>query len=561
MRRILSRLAASAVVTVMVAGCGGGGDGGGYGSGPSGLVSFVGTTGVFAAWANSDTGEYAVASIGTYAGKRQVLHGTVDFTTGVDVGQSAGVEVYKGNDGHIYVLDLTSPFPPDSQQLSSETAATVDDTCSLAGTQVSGANYDYVGVYFAADLQTPTNSSYFYRLPGADGVCNTADDVVHMVKTGMSATDAPVAVSAMPVATVRTAAGGIAGFVVKSGAQLLRVDANFANPVVMATFGAPIGVAVALPVGTLQGYPTAQLYVVDGSIYAVNYATASTSPALYTIAHWTTTNAGASFVASPTTLYFDIYTAASGSTPASTAILAMPADGSAAPTVIATEAGRVETLAFPVAGTGLVWGVANPNYTIRTMAQSGGAVTTLWSSSVNAGTFIATATTVYWTTWSASNNASTHVVTRSATSTGIVDLDGTVIRAPLTNSTFASGGEQLPWPADTTTTSTPYETVLQVQNLSPVTVTNPTTGTTYVADGVSGGTVVAIDTATNQTVATLGTVPVGNATFLTGTFRDPGHTGFVEATTSLSTNDPATRGLYLLNTHGANTLVHVIGNL
>ena len=51
----------------------------------------------------------------------------------------------------------------------------------------------------------------------------------------------------------------------------------------------------------------------------------------------------------------------------------MPADGSAAPTVIDTEPGRVATLLFPVQGSNLIWGVVNPTYTIRTLPAAGGA--------------------------------------------------------------------------------------------------------------------------------------------------------------------------------------------
>jgi hypothetical protein len=413
----------------------------------------------------------------------------------------------------------------------------------------------------SADLQNPVNSSYFYRLPGTDGVCNTADDVVQIVKTGMSATNAPITISSMPVATVRTALGGISWFVVKSGAQLVLVDGNFAHPVVLGTFAAPIGVAVALPVGTLQGYPSGQLFVVDGDIVYVNYVTQAVSAPLFAIPAWTSTSAGASFAASPSTLYFSVNTAATQTTPASASIYAMPTDGSAATAVVDTEAGHIDNLAFPVAGTNLVWGVANPTYTIRTLAQSGGSATTLATSTVNAGSFAATATTVYFTTWAATSNATTKIVTRSATASGIVGMNGTVIQASLANSSFAGGGEQFPWPNDTTTTATPYETVFQVLGLSPVTLTDATTGYTSVADGVSGGTVIAIDTATNRAVATLGTVPIGTATFLTGTFRDAGHTGFIEAYTSLSTNDPVTRDLYLLNSQASNSLVRVTGNL
>jgi hypothetical protein len=237
--------------------------------------------------------------------------------TGASLSQPAGIEIYKYNDGHIYALDLTSPGAPAAQQLSSESAATIDDTCTLSGTAVAGANYDYVGVYFTADLQTTTNSSYFYRLPGPDGVCNTADDIIHMVKSGMTAATAPIVASGMPVATVRTAMGGISGFVVKSGADLMLVDSNFANPIILGTFAAPIGVAVALPTGTTQGYPTGQLYVVDGNIVHVDYVAHAVSAPLYTIPNWSATSAGSLFAASPTTLYFSINTPAAGSTPAS----------------------------------------------------------------------------------------------------------------------------------------------------------------------------------------------------------------------------------------------------
>jgi hypothetical protein len=154
-------------------------------------------------------------------------------------------------------------------------------------------------------------------------------------------------------------------------------------------------------------------------------------------------------------------------------------------------------------------------------------------------------------------------VTRSGTQSGIVGQDGTVIQAPLASSTFVSGGEQEPWPSasDTTTTNTPYETILQVRGLSTVTVTNPTTGYQYVEDGVGGGTLVAIDATSNQVIGTLGTLPSSNATALTDTFRGAAHTGFLEATSPISTQDPTTRDLYLIDTQAANSLQRVTGNL
>ena len=566
MRRITSWVALGAATTTLLAGCGGGyryGDGYGDGGGPGSneLISFVGTTGVFAAWADSETGEFAAAASGSYAGKRQSLHGSIDFMTGQDLMQPAGVEIYKTSDGHIRAIDLTSYLEPQSQQISNETGATVDDTCSLSGTQVAGANTDYAGVYFAADLQNPVNSAYFYRLPGLDGSCDTADDVVHMVRTGMSSTDAPITVSAMPVATVHSATGSITGFVIKSGTQLVMVDNTFANPVVLGTFAGTIGVAIALPVGTTQGYPTGQLFLVDGNVVHVNYASPALSATLFTIPGWTPTSNGANFAASPTALYVSVNTAAAAGAPESASIYTIPADGSAAAAVVDTEASHIDSLSFPVGGTNLVWGETTPTYTIRAMAQSGGTPFTLAASSVNAGMFTATATTVYYTTWSSATDNTARTVTRSATTTAVVGLDGTVIQAPLANSTFASGGEEQPWPDDTVTTATPYETMIQVQGLTPVTVADPASGYTYTVDGVSGGTLVAIDTGTNQPGVTIGTLPASNAAGLTGTFRDAGHTGFIEATNAASTNDPATRDLYLLNTQQAGTLTRITNNL
>ena len=564
MRKFVVAGVLGTAIAGILSACGGDGGYGGYNNGPPPaptLDSYVGTTGVFVAWADDASATFSAATVGSYAGKKQSLRGTIDFISGRPLGQPAGVEIYKGSDGFIHEVDLTSTSAPVAQQVSSETAATIDDTCTLSGTAVAGANYDYVGVYFTADLVTPTNSSYMYRLPGPDGVCNTADDVIHMVKTGMSPADAPIVATGMPVATVRTAQGGISGFVVKNGASLVLVDGNFANPIVLGTFAAPIGVAVALPVGTTQGYPSGQLYVVDGNIVYVDYVGHTVSSSLFAIPNWTPTNAKALFAASPNSLYFSINTPAAGATPASTAIYSMPANGSAPPAMIDSEAGTIATLLFPVAGANLLWGVENPTYTIRTLPASGAAPTTLVTGAGNDGTFIATAATVYYESWTQTNDTTTHVLTRSGTQSGIVGVDGTVIQAPLANSTFVDGGEQQPWPDDTVTTITPYQTLFQVTGLTPVTVTNATTGCPYVEDGVSGGTLVAIDAGSNQPGVTVGTLPTSTAVTLSGTFRDSDRSGFLEASNALSTEDPATRDLYLLNSQEAESLTRVTDSL
>jgi hypothetical protein len=564
---LLHRRAADLFVGALLFGglsaCGGGGGyySGGGGGPPPTATSYVGTTGVFVAWADPNSGAYVYSTVGTYAGKKQVQHGSVDFMTGQSVGQAAAVQIYKANDGHVYAVDLATSGNPTPQQISTESAATVDDLCSFTGTAAAGANYDYAGIYFAADLQSTTNSSYFYRLPGPDGVCNTPDDVIHMVKTGMATTDAPIVASAMPVATVHTSQGGISGFVIKSGANLVLVDSNFANPVVLGTFAAPIGVAAALPVGTVQGYPTGQLYVVDGNIVYVDYVADTTSAPLFTIPNWSPTNTQALFAASPDTLYFSINTPATQTVAASAGIYSLAADGSGAPALVESTAGRIDGLQFPVQSANLIFSVLSPNFSVQALPVSGGPTLMLASDSDNAGSFTATAANVYFTTWEGSTDAATHTVTRSGTQSGIVGVNGTLIQALLANSMFMSGGEEFPWPNDTTTTQTAYETMFQITGLAPVTVTNPTSGEVYIEDGVSGGDLIAIDAGSNQIVANIGTLPAGTATFLSGTFRGYEHTGFIEATTAISTQDPATRDLYLINSQGTGSLERVTDNL
>ena len=90
---------------------------------------------------------------------------------------------------------------------------------------------------------------------------------------------------------------------------------------------------------------------------------------------------------------------------------------------------------------------------------------------------------------------------------------------------------------------------------------NPTTAETYVFDGVSGGAVIAIDMTSNLPDATIGVMPNNTATSLTGTFRNNEHSGFLEATTSVPTQSPTTRGQFLLNSQTMTTLTAVTDNL
>jgi hypothetical protein len=562
MTRISSGAAIGAAITMVLSGCGGSDNGSPPPPPPPpGQTSFVGSIGPASAWAETNGSALAGPTL-TYAGKRQMQRGNVDPMTNSDVGMATGVQVFKASDGHVYGVDLTSTAAPAPVQRSTEAMATVDPLCSSTGTSMGGSSYDYAGVFFAADLAQPANSTYAYRLPGPDGVCDTPDDIVHVVKTGTDSTVAPAVGVAMPAATVQDATGALTGFIAKSGASLVLTDSNLANPVTVGVFASTVGVASALPIGLASGYPTGRLFVVDGNIVYVNYAAATTSAPLFTIPNWTATNDHLVTAASPTTLYFAVNTPASGSTPASSTIYQMPSDGSAAPVAMGTQTGVVRQMEFAVGGSALVVGTVDVGYSIAAWPAAGGpAMTLMTAPSDNDGRFSVTASDAYYTTWFASSAPGSF--TRTGTTSGVVGMDATVVMQPLSDSMFMGGGEADVFAAgDTTTQRTAWVTMFQVQNLSAVTVSDPATGTTFTEDGLSGGTLLAIDTTTNSVAATIGTFPTSLATSLaTATYRGIDHTLFLQAVTPLSSQDPTSLDLYLLNSRTPNSLVRATSNL
>ncbi len=561
--RLLASAAISAAVSALLAGCGGDGDCIDCGVvPPQATTSYLGSGGsTIAAWADPTTQTLDVAPLGQYGGKRQIQRGTVSPYTGNDVGQPAGAEIYEFADGYIHELDLTDVGFPVAAQVSTESNATIDPGCTETGKNaVAGATYDYQGVFFAGDLSAPQNSTYIYRLPGADGVCNTSDDVIHAVRTGMSPTDPYLVASVMPAATYFSAGGAITGFVGKSGNTIVLTDANVATPATLATYASPIGVLDALPVGAVSGYETNRLFVVDGDIVSIDYANKTVSDSLFTIPNWTNTDDHLVTAASPDMLYFSTYTPGVGGAPGSSDIYGMPADGSAAPTLMSTQVGHVTQLAFPVGSSNLVVGIEDgTTYSIVAMPAAGGLATTVMMGTETSGRFTATATDVYWTEWNVTNTGS--AITRTGTMSGISAMDGTVVMAAVANSMFMNGGEATPWAVgDVLTQRTSLETVFQVTNLHPVTVT--ANGVTYTADGISGGTLNSIDTASNTMIVAVGTFPTSTATLLEGTIHSSfGHWMFIEASTLASTQDPATRDLYLLNSNTAGSLVRATTSL
>jgi hypothetical protein len=560
--RPLAPAAIAGAVTLLLAGCGGSSDSCTDCVPPpvSGVTSYVGTTDTVAAWADPGSMTMDVAPAGVYAGKRQMIRGTVSPYTGAQLDQPAGVEIYEYGDGTVHLLDLTDIGLPSAVQVSSETAATIDPECTENG-QDSNTTfvYSYTGVYFASNLASPADSVYVYRMPGPDGICNTTDDVLHAVHTGMLSTDAPLVAAEMPHATIYDQTGAIQGFIAKSGPNLVRLDANVSTPMTLATYGtADIQVLDAMPVGQVSGFETGRLFVVDGNIVHVDYASNAVSASLFAIPNWSPTDSHmVAPAASPGFLYFAINTPGVGGALGVGTIYQMPADGSAAPTVLGTVAGRVSELQFPVGGSSVLVGVVGDLYSIEAIPETGGLGTSVFFGTETVGRFTATSTDVYYTEWNQVTVGTT--TTRTSPMSGIVAMDGTTVMATVPNSMFMIGGEAAPWPAnDVTTQRTPLVTVFQVTGMSASSTTSsPVTGLSFTAPNLTGGTLASFDTSTNAMVATLGTFDSSTtATLLNGTVHPSiGHWLFLDAQTQASTSDPATHDEYLIESQTPASLV------
>ena len=469
--------------------------------------------------------------------------------------QAGYSEIFKGSDGHIYRLDLSITGSPAARQVSSESNATVDDLCSLSGATASlGTDVNYLAVQYFNDFANPENSVYFYRLPGPDGTCNTSDDVIYMVKLGMTTTEAPV-LARMPAAVAHDPnTGAILGFVVNEGAALTFYDSNFQNRVVLETPASPIGVAY--PLGTTDLTDTGRLFVLDGNIVYVNYGTQSVSQTLFTLPNWTASKRFPT-AANPTTLYFSVDTSDRTQTPVilTSALYSIPRDGSAAPAQLATESGIIQAVAAPVGGTTVVYSVVPPKgtYTLRDVSSSNTqtpSVVTAATTAGNAGSFIATDDSIYYTVENYSAPDSTTRVYAN-TSTGIVAMDGTVIEPLVANSKFIaqqSDGNGSDW-----------LNVVRARNLTPVTLVSAADGATYTEDGISGATLEAINTSTNAVTVTLGTLPSG--TIMNGTGTLTGTAGYIDGLNVNSTLNPTTRDLLYIDTSAANSLQALTSNL
>ena len=548
---LLAGIAAGLILTGCDDGHGGYYNGGGGGQGP--IVQFVAPTdSVFVAATdpNNPTNTYG-PNAGTWAGARLFITANVSANSPTTTHQADFAQMYKSNNGHLYATGLQVAGLPSPAQVSSESSATIDDLCSLNGANTTlGTDVNYVAITSYVDYANPLNSVYFYRKPGASGACGTSMDTVSMVYLGMGPNDAPIS-ALMPMAVVHDPhSGAITGFVVNEGTAITMYDENFANRTVIYTPTTAISVAYSLANSGVTA--TGGLFVLDGNIVYIDYTQGSVSAPLFTVPNWDPTKRFANS-ANGTTEFFAVNTSNEAATPVvpTSAVYSMPLNGSAAPTLLGSESGSIGEVTVAIYGTTVAWSVVPPAgvYTIRTSTGAGATPVTAFTSTGNAGTFVATATDIYYTTETEAAPTPT-TVTYTNTQTGIVAMSGAVVEAPVLNSRFVA--------EERDDNGSVWIDIIRARNLSPVTVAETANGKTYTEDGISGATLEVVDTATNAVTVTLGIMPAGTVMSGSGTLISSA--GYLDGLNVNSTGDPATRDLIYIDTSQANSLQVLISN-
>ena len=161
----------------------------------------------------------AVEAAGWWQRVAQIEEGVIDSASGTVDGLGVRFLIYL-KDGRVHRLDLRrGSWPPVSIE-----------TSSLTTTQMCSAYPNTI-----PDRRSAQRSVLLFTIAGPDQVCSTSDDRQVAVRLDMTSADAPVAVTGEVLDALRGTDGAIAGFLVRDGNQIQRVDASLANPVELFT--------------------------------------------------------------------------------------------------------------------------------------------------------------------------------------------------------------------------------------------------------------------------------------------------------------------------------------
>ena len=317
----------------------------------------------------------------------------------------------------------------------------------------------------------PLRSWIFFKAPGTDGQCGTADDNYRAVRMDMAPTEAASSV-AEPQTGLLTADLALAGLVVRNGNQMQLLDANLANPVNLFTIN-PVGFRnLGLSFGSAaSGF---WLFVDGGKLWGVNLASPATRVALTTM---TSSESDVEVVSDGAAAYIAISS--------STGSRLLRVDRGLVATPLATLTPRVFQL--EQTPTRLVaLGLGTP-WTVQSVPKTGGATTLLhtltslemWSQMLTAGE------NVYLGLYQAGGTGSVSTLVVGADGSNPVLLANTAVKqgiAPASWSLGDFGAEPV------------YQAVVLADGV-----------TRYLND--AGATLRVVDGATRTTLATYGSLP------------------------------------------------------
>ena len=202
-----------------------------------------------------------------------VIEGTVNGSQVSNLRSRLGT-YFKG--GRLYKVD---------QVVANATLPTPQLVSALATTQVCGDSGIASSPTYANgnNLANPQGSWLFLRGPGADNLCDTADDNYWAVRLDMLATDLARTLPGEPQVDIVAANGAYAGVVVRNGNQMRSSDADINNVnTLLFTIDATSYTNLGRTFGS--SLPGFWLFIEGGKLWGVNLATPATRVELATLA-------------------------------------------------------------------------------------------------------------------------------------------------------------------------------------------------------------------------------------------------------------------------------------
>jgi hypothetical protein len=194
----------------------------------------------------------AIEAAGHWQLLTEIREGTLDAAAGSVRDLHTRFIVYL-KDRRVYRLDLKrGTWPPTPTIVSSLMTTQI---CSIGSARV------------IRDHEASERSMLVFWAAGPDQACGTENAGQLAVRLDMTESDPPFVVDSAVIGALRSTGGAISGFVVRSGRQIRRVDAEFANPVdlFMLSGGSFFSAFAVTKDNDFPGSPKGRLLHVDGS--------------------------------------------------------------------------------------------------------------------------------------------------------------------------------------------------------------------------------------------------------------------------------------------------------